>query len=79
MIRCPVDGVSIVGRSTQGVRIFNTGEGERVVSVRSIPDYGNGNGNGDGPEAATDGIDPEGGDGDAPEPGPDAAPDNGES
>ncbi len=48
MIRCPVDGISIVGRSTQGVRIFHTAEGERVVSVRSIPDYGNGNGNGNG-------------------------------
>jgi hypothetical protein len=30
------------------VRIFHTGSGERVVSVRSIPDYGNGNGNGNG-------------------------------
>jgi DNA gyrase subunit A len=79
MIRCPVEGISIVGRSTQGVRIFNTGEGERVVSVRSIPDYGNGNENGDGPEAAVDGNGPEGGDGDAPEPGPGGAPDNGES
>jgi DNA gyrase subunit A len=48
MIRCPVDGISIVSRSTQGVRIFHTGSGERVVSVRSIPDYGNGNGNGNG-------------------------------
>jgi hypothetical protein len=29
------------------VRIFNTGEGERVVSVRPISDDGNGNGNGE--------------------------------
>jgi hypothetical protein len=28
------------------VRIFNTGEGERVVSVRPVSDDGNGNGNG---------------------------------
>ena len=48
MIRCPVDGISIVGRSTQGVRIFNTGEGEHVVSVRPISEEGNGNGNGNG-------------------------------
>jgi DNA gyrase subunit A len=48
MIRCPVEGISIVGRSTQGVRIFNTGEGEHVVSVRPISDDGNGNGNGNG-------------------------------
>jgi len=48
MIRCPVDGISIVGRSTQGVTIFNTAENERVVSVRPITDLGNGNGNGNG-------------------------------
>jgi DNA gyrase subunit A len=48
MIRCPVEGISIVGRSTQGVRIFNTAEDERVVSVRPISDDGNGNGNGNG-------------------------------
>jgi DNA gyrase subunit A len=62
MIRCPVDGISIVGRSTQGVRIFHTGEGERVVSVRSIPDYTNGNGNGhdeNGNGATGDGEDQE--------------------
>ncbi len=47
MIRCPVEGISIVGRSTQGVRVFNTGEGERVVSVELITDEGNGtDGNG---------------------------------
>jgi DNA gyrase subunit A len=46
MIRCPVDGISIVGRTTQGVTIFNTAENERVVSVRPITDLGNGNGNG---------------------------------
>jgi DNA gyrase subunit A len=38
LIRIPVDGISIVGRSTQGVRVFDTGEGERVVSVEHIPD-----------------------------------------
>lgn len=58
MIRCPVDGISIVGRSTQGVRIFNTSEGEHVVSVRPISEEGNGNGNGNGNGAI-------GGDGDA--------------
>jgi DNA gyrase subunit A len=64
MIRCPVDGISIVGRSTQGVTIFNTAEGERVVSVRPISDDGNGNGNGlangnggDEPEPDEDGGD----------------------
>jgi DNA gyrase subunit A len=42
MIRCPVEGISVVGRSTQGVRVFNTAEGEHVVSVRSVSDDGNG-------------------------------------
>ncbi len=40
LIRCPVDGISIVGRATQGVRVFNTAEGERVVSVVYVPDEG---------------------------------------
>jgi DNA gyrase subunit A len=35
-IRVPVDGIRITGRSTQGVTVFNTAEGERVVSVESI-------------------------------------------
>jgi DNA gyrase subunit A len=54
MIRCPVDGISIVGRSTQGVTIFNTAENERVVSVRPITDLGNGNGNGNGDDHGGD-------------------------
>jgi DNA gyrase subunit A len=43
LIRIPVDGISIVGRSTQGVIVFDTAQGERVVSVEHIPDE-NGNG-----------------------------------
>jgi DNA gyrase subunit A len=48
LIRCPVNGISVVSRSTQGVRIFHTAPGERVVSVEPISDDGNGNGNGNG-------------------------------
>jgi DNA gyrase subunit A len=33
LIRCPVDGIRIAGRSSKGVRIFTTAENERVVSV----------------------------------------------
>ena len=45
LIRCPVDGIRIAGRSTQGVIVFDTAEGERVVSVEHIGDEGeNGNG-----------------------------------
>ncbi len=38
LIRVPVDGISVVGRSTQGVIVFNTAEDERVVSVEHIPE-----------------------------------------
>ena len=45
LIRCPVDGIRIAGRSTQGVIVFDTAEGENVVSVEHIGDEGeNGNG-----------------------------------
>ncbi len=40
LIRCPIDGVRIAGRNTQGVRIFKTDEAEKVVSVEHIPDDG---------------------------------------
>ncbi len=36
LIRCPVDGVRIAGRNTQGVRIFKTEAEEKVVSVERI-------------------------------------------
>jgi len=38
LIRCPVHDVRIAGRNTQGVRVFRTGEDERVVSVEGIPE-----------------------------------------
>lgn len=37
LIRCPVHGIRIAGRRTQGVRIFNLGEGEEVVACSRIP------------------------------------------
>ena len=40
MIRTPVSQVRIVGRASQGVTIFRTAEGERVVSVERLPDSG---------------------------------------
>ena len=40
LIRVPVAGIRIAGRSTQGVIVFNTAEGERVVSVEHITDDG---------------------------------------
>jgi DNA gyrase subunit A len=40
LIRCPVDGIRIAGRSTQGVIVFNTAAGERVVSVERLSEEG---------------------------------------
>ncbi len=39
-IRVPVDGISFRSRSAGGVRVFNTGKGEEVVSVARIADQG---------------------------------------
>ncbi|MEO0633241.1 MAG: DNA gyrase subunit A [Pseudomonadota bacterium] len=39
-IRVPVDGISFRSRSAGGVRVFNTGRGEEVVSVAWIADQG---------------------------------------
>ncbi|WP_436641493.1 DNA gyrase subunit A [Microbaculum sp. FT89] len=36
LIRCPVDGIRIAGRNTQGVIVFKTAGGERVVSVQRV-------------------------------------------
>ena len=38
LIRVPVQDISVMGRSTQGVIVFSTAEGEHVVSVEHIPD-----------------------------------------
>jgi DNA gyrase subunit A len=39
-IRVPVDGISFRSRSAGGVRVFNTGKGEEVVSVAWIAEQG---------------------------------------
>jgi DNA gyrase subunit A len=38
VIRTPVDGISVLGRNTQGVRIMKLEEGERVVAVTRVMD-----------------------------------------
>jgi DNA gyrase subunit A len=49
LIRCPVEGIRIAGRSTQGVIVFDTAADEHVVSVEHIGEEAeNGNGNGNG-------------------------------
>ncbi|MEO0710962.1 MAG: DNA gyrase subunit A [Pseudomonadota bacterium] len=57
-IRVPVDGISFRSRSAGGVRVFNTAEGEEVVSVAWIADQGDEE---DDAEADTGGSDTDGG------------------
>ncbi|MBI3702114.1 MAG: DNA gyrase subunit A [Afipia sp.] len=45
LIRCPVEDIRVAGRSTQGVIVFDTADGEHVVSVEHITEETeNGNG-----------------------------------
>ena len=37
MIRIPVQGVSTIGRNTQGVRLINLAEGDRVIDMAPLP------------------------------------------
>jgi DNA gyrase subunit A len=46
-IRVPVDGISFRSRSAGGVKVFNTGKGEVVVSVAWIADQGDEDGDED--------------------------------
>jgi len=47
-IRVPVDGISFRSRSAGGVKVFNTGKNEEVVSVAWIADQGDADGVEDG-------------------------------
>jgi DNA gyrase subunit A len=40
LIRCPVQGIRVAGRGTQGVIVFDTAQDEKVVSVERISDEG---------------------------------------
>jgi len=40
LIRCPVQHISLLGRSTQGVTVFDTADDEKVVSVSRVSDAG---------------------------------------
>jgi len=44
LIRVPVDGIRITSRASKGVRVFSTGDGERVVSVERLSEEGEENG-----------------------------------
>ena len=47
LIRCPVDGIRVAGRSTQGVIVFRTDKDEKVVSAERIEDTGGDEGAGE--------------------------------
>jgi len=47
LIRCPVDGIRIAGRATQGVIVFSTAEGEKVASVERLTEEGQASDDGD--------------------------------
>jgi len=68
LIRIPVDGISIIGRSTQGVIVFDTADDERVMYVEGIPeeedDVENGDEEIDDADDAGD-AEEQGGDGDS--------------
>ena len=55
LIRCPVNGIRIAGRNTQGVRIFKTEAEEKVVSVERITEEADegANGHSDDPLTTT--------------------------
>ena len=58
LIRVPVDGIRIAGRSTKGVTIFNTADGEKVVSVERISETDSDEENGGEGDAAPAGEAP---------------------
>src|SRR5579885_774904 len=56
LVRTPAGGISVMGRNTQGVRLINLAEGEKLVGVERIVErMENGNGNGDGGEPPSNG------------------------
>jgi DNA gyrase subunit A len=54
-IRVPIEGISFRSRSAGGVRVFNTGKDEKVVSVAYIADQGDDVDEEDGTDVAPDG------------------------
>jgi len=55
LVRTPVEGVSIVGRNTQGVRLISLGDGERLVGMELIAEVGENGTNGEhGHDPVTD-------------------------
>jgi DNA gyrase subunit A len=55
VLRCPVDGISTMGRATQGVRVMNLSRDERLVAVERLAEGDVGT-NGDGDAGDTDEV-----------------------
>lgn len=47
VLRCPVGGISTMGRATQGVRVMNLSSGEKLVAVSKLADDDTGDDTGD--------------------------------
>ncbi|MES0808858.1 DNA gyrase subunit A [Roseibium sp. SCPC15] len=66
LIRCPVDGIRIAGRATQGVIVFKTAQDEKVVAVEGISEVDDedvdGETEGDAETSGTEGEAPSAGD-----------------
>ena len=60
LIRCPVDGIRLAGRATQGVIVFNTADDEQVVAVERVSDDDS-DSDAEGDDAVTAGSPSEGG------------------
>lgn len=72
LIRMPVGGIRIAGRSTQGVTLFKPAQGEKVVSVARLGDSDGGDSDG----GDSDGGDSDGADTDGTDTGTDAGADD---
>ena len=51
LIRMPIEGISVIGRNTQGVKLIEINAGERVIGAARLAEK---DANGDGPEASDD-------------------------
>jgi DNA gyrase subunit A len=54
LVRTPVEGVSLLGRNTQGVRLITLGDGEKLMGMEPIADSAMGAASGEGDELPGD-------------------------
>jgi DNA gyrase subunit A len=59
LIRCPVDGIRVAGRATQGVIVFTTAAAEQVVAVERITEEDAARTAVEEPRAEEQGVDPD--------------------